>query len=246
MYRTLSIAIFMMSVAWPAELQVAAAADLAQVQPALGAAFAKQSGVTVRWITGSSGLLAKQAENGAPFDVFLSASESYVNEVVSQNAAVGDTVVIYASGHVGLWTPPGSRAAGAVHELKDLLKPEVQHVAIANPAHAPYGMAAKEALESSGLWTKIEGKLVYGENVRQALQFGESGNVDAVLTAWALVQSKPGALELAPAGRYKPLRQAGVVLKGAKEPKAAREFMKFLMSPQAQAILREAGFAQPE
>jgi molybdate transport system substrate-binding protein len=231
---------------WPAGLEVAAAADLAQVQPALGAAFTKQSGVTVVWITGSSGLLAKQAENGAPFDVFLSASEGYVSEVVSHDAALGDTVVIYASGHVGLWVPDGSRAAGAVHELNDLLKAEVQHIAIANPEHAPYGMAAKEALESSGLWKKVEGKLVYGENVRQALQFGESGNVDAVLTAWALIRSKPGAIELAPAGRYKSLRQAGVVLKGSHDPKAAREFLKFLMSPTAREILLKAGFAAPE
>jgi molybdate transport system substrate-binding protein len=246
MWRTVFTAFVMSLACQAAEIQVAAAADLAQVEPALGAAFEKQSGVTVRWVTGSSGLLAKQAENGAPFDVFLSASESYVNEVVSHDAALKETVALYATGRVGLWVPPGSRAAGLVHELNDLLKPEVQHISLANPAHAPYGMAAKEALESTGLWKKIEGKLVYGENVRQAMQFGESGNVDVVLTAWALVKSKPGAVELAPAGRYKPLRQAGVVLKGSHEPKAARDFLKFLMSPAAQAILLNAGFAAPE
>lgn len=220
------------------ELQVAAAADLAQVQPAIGAAFARKSGVTIRWITGSSGVLAKQAENGAPFDVFLSASESFVNDLVAHDVALRETAVVYATGRLGLW----SLSPGLVQELGDLLKPRVLHVAIANPAHAPYGMAAKEALESRGLWKSIEAKLVYGENVRQALQFAESGNADAVLTAWALVKSKPGAVEVPPAGTYKPLRQAGVVLRGSQEKKSAREFLRFLLSPDTQKLFRDAGF----
>lgn len=233
--------------AWPAELRIAAAADLAQVEPVLGAAFTKSSGITIVWVTGASGLLAKQAENGAPFDVFLSASETYVNEVVAHDGAgLKDTAVVYATGHVGLWRPAGSHAAaGSIRTLQDLLKPDVQHISIANPAHAPYGMAAKEALESQGIWAKIEAKLVYGENVRQALQFGESGNVDVVLTAWGLLRSKPEAVEIAPAGVYHPLRQAGVVLKGSHEEKSAREFLKFLLGPVAQGILRGDGFAAP-
>ncbi|HEY3744428.1 MAG TPA: molybdate ABC transporter substrate-binding protein [Bryobacteraceae bacterium] len=249
MWRTTLIAISCAIAvpAWPAELRIAAAADLAQVEPALGAAFTQNSGIKIVWVTGASGLLAKQAENGAPFDVFLSASENYVNEVISHDGAgVKETAVVYATGHVGLWRPPGSHApAGSIHSLQDLLKPEVQHISIANPAHAPYGMAAKEALESQGLWPKIEAKLVYGENVRQALQFGESGNVDAVLTAWALVRAQPEAVELAPEGVYHPLRQAGAVLKNSQDQKAAREFMKFLLGPVAQGILRNDGFAAP-
>jgi molybdate transport system substrate-binding protein len=218
-----------------AEIQVAAAADLADVEAPLAAAFQKKSGVSIRWITGSSGLLSKQAENGAPFDVFLSASESYVQELVAHESALADTVAVYATGRLGLWS-----ASGSVRELNDLLKPSVLHLAIANPAHAPYGVAAKEALESSGLWKRIEPKIVYGENVRQALQFAESGNADAVVTAWALIRLKPGAVMVN--AKFKPIRQAGVVLKSTHEPKAAREFLNFLMGADAQRILHDAGF----
>ena len=242
MWRWLIIAKALSALTGAAELQVAAAADLAGVQPALGAAFSsRNTRATVRWITGSSGVLAKQAENGAPFDVFLSASESYVLELVSKGVAVRETTVVYATGRVGLWS-----LSGSVRSLDDLSKPGVLHVAIANPAHAPYGMAAKEALESRGVWAKLAGKMVYGENVRQALQFAESGNADAVLTAWSLVRSKPGAVELPPKGSYKPLRQAGVVLKSSREAKAAGEFLRFLMSAEARKILRDAGFGAVE
>ena len=241
MWRWVIVGHFVAALAAAAELQVAAAADLASVQQTLGAAFFKKTGVTIRWITGSSGVLAKQAENGAPFDVFLSASENYVKDLVSREVAVNDTAVVYATGRLGLWS-----STGTVRELEDLLKPNVQHVAIANPAHAPYGMAAKEALESHGLWTKLRAKLVYGENVRQALQFAESGNADAVLTAWALVKAKPGAVELGPKGSYRPLRQAGVALKTSREGKAAAEFLRFLMSAEAQTIFRDAGFGVVE
>ena len=182
MWRTLLIAILTVSAAWPAELQVAAAADLAQVEPALlGAAFAKQSGTTVNWVTGSSGLLAKQAENGAPFDVFLSASESYVNDLVTAQAALADTVVIYASGHVGLWMPKHA-AAFPIERSVEAGSAARRHC---ESGACALWAAAKEALESAGLWKKIESKLVYGETVRQALQFGESGNwlAQAVLTA---------------------------------------------------------------
>ena len=241
MWRGFVIGAFAAGLSSAAELQVAAAADLAQVQAALGGAFAKKSGIPVRWITGSSGVLAKQAENGAPFDVFLSASESYVRDLVLHDSALRDSVVVYATGRVGLWS-----SSGSVRELNDLLKPAIRHIAIANPAHAPYGLAAKEALESRGLWKKIESKLVYGENVRQALRFAESGNADAVLTAWALVKSKTGAVEVSPKGTYKPLRQAGVVLKTTHEEKAAGEFLRFLMSGEAQKIFRDAGFGVAE
>ena len=237
MWRGLIIANLAAALAGAAELQVAAAADLTGVQPLLGAAFAKKTGVTVRWITGSSGVLARQAENGAPFDVYLSASDSYVRDLVARGVVSKESVTVYAMGHLGLWS-----ASGLVRELDDLLKPGVRHVSIANPAHAPYGMAAKDALESRELWGKLAGKLVYGENVRQALQFAESGNADAVVTAWALVRGKAGAVELLPAKSYKALRQAGGVLKSSHEGKAAAEFLQFLMSSEARKIFREAGF----
>jgi molybdate transport system substrate-binding protein len=219
-----------------AELQVAAAADLAGVQPAVAASFLAKTGNSIRWITGSSGVLARQAENGAPFDVFLSASESYVNELVAGDKCLNDTVAVYATGRIGLWS-----AKGSIQTLEALLAPAVQHVAIANPSHAPYGLAAKEALETRGLWTKLQGKIVYAENVRQALQFGESGNADAVLTAWSLIHAKNAVL--ISDKWHKPVRQAGVVLRDSKQPDAGRAFLRFLTGREGQALLSAAGFS---
>jgi molybdate transport system substrate-binding protein len=225
---------------YSAELQVAAAADLAQVQPAIAKAFLVRTGIAIRWITGSSGLLARQAENGAPYDVFLAASESYVQELAAHGKCLDDSIAVYAIGRLGLWSRKGS----GILKLEDLLAPGVLHVAIANPAHAPYGVAAKEALQSRGLWDKLEKKIVYAENVRQALQFGESGNADAVLTAWALVHGSQNAV-LIPEDWHSSVRQAGVVLRESKRPGEARRFLDFLLGAEAQTLLQSAGFSLP-
>ena len=107
-----------------------------------------------------------------------------------------------------------------------------------NPQFAPYGVAARAALESQGLWKEVEPKIVYGENVRQALQFAESGNVEAVITSWTLLNGKGTLL---PAEWHSPIRQTGAVVKSSKQPDAARRFLKFLMSPEAQKILQDGG-----
>jgi len=111
-----------------------------------------------------------------------------------------DTMV-YAFGRLGLWSRDGS-----VRSLEDLKKPSVRHVAIANPEHAPYGIAARKALQTRGVWPEVEPKLVFGENVRQAMQFAESGNADAVITSWTLLI---GRGVLLPAEWHDPIRQSG-------------------------------------
>ncbi len=146
-------------------------------------------------------------------------------------------VVIYATGRLGLWSKDGR-----VRSLEDLKKPQVIHLAIANPDHAPYGIAARKALETQGLWSELQPKIVYGENVRQAMQFAESGNADAVITSWTLLIGRVVQL---PAEWHDPIRQAGGVMKGTTQPTTARQFLKFLMSAEGRKILQSGGLFPP-
>ena len=216
------------------DLQVAAASDLAGVKQALIEAFEKETGVKVRFTLGSSGMLSKQIENGAPFDVFLSANERLVTDLQQVDRK---SIRVYATGVLGLWS-----LSGKIVKLEDL--PTVKHLAIANPQHAPYGMAAKEALEKHDLWTALHSKIVYAENVRQALQYAESGNADAVLTAWPLILTKPGAIQI-PASWHQPIRQAGGIVAASRERASAARFLKFLIDGKGAEILRTAGFGKP-
>jgi molybdate transport system substrate-binding protein len=209
------------------DLLIAAASDLAPLAPKLERAYSEK----IRFTLASSGSLKQQIENGAPFDVFLSANEKYVQDLAAAGLVTDAT--IYAIGRIGLWSPNGS-----VNSLADLTKKPVTHLAIPNPQHAPYGVAAREALESRGLWKEIEPKIVYGENVRQALQFAESGNVEAVITSWTLLIGKGILL---PAEWHSPIRQTGAVVKSSGQAEAARRFLKFLKSSEAQQVLNNGG-----
>jgi molybdate transport system substrate-binding protein len=209
------------------DLLIAAASDLAPLAPKLERAYKEK----IRFTLGSSGSLRQQIENGAPFDVFLSANETYVNDLAAAGLVTDSQV--YAIGRIALWSPNGS-----VTSLADLKKSSVTHLAIPNPQHAPYGIAAREALESRGVWKEVEPKIVYGENVRQALQFAESGNVEAVITSWTLLIGKGTLL---PSEWHAPIRQTGAVVKSSGQQDAARRFLKFLTGPDAQKILKDGG-----
>ncbi len=217
-----------------ADLLVAAAADVAPFTPAFEKSF---SAAPLRFSIGASGSLARQVENGAPFDVFLSASEQYIRDLAAKNYIEPATVTVFAIGRLGLWSPDGS-----VHSIDDLLKPQVKHVAIPNPEFAPYGVAARKALETRGLWKRIEPKIVYGENVRQTLQFGESRNADAVITSWTLLKDRGTLL---PAEWHDPIRQAGGVLRTSKQQDLAMRFLKFLTGAEGRKILESGGLFAP-
>ena len=208
------------------DLLIAAASDLAPLAPKLERAYKG-----ARFTLASSGSLKQQIENGAPFDVFLSANEQYVKDLAT--AGLVTDSIVYATGRIALWLPNGS-----VKSLADLKKSNVTHLAIPNPQFAPYGVAARQALESQGVWHDVEPKIVYGENVRQALQFAESGNVEAVITSWTLLIGKGTLL---PAEWHAPIRQTGVVVKSSTQADAARRFLKVLMGAEARKILQEGG-----
>jgi molybdate transport system substrate-binding protein len=225
-------ALFLLAASSTAQILVAAASDLAPMAAKLEQAYGAGK---VRFTLGSSGSLKQQIENGAPYDVFLSANESYVRELADSGFVDAKTIRVYATGRLGLWS-----LNGAVRSLADLKN--VTHVAIPNPQHAPYGVAAKAALESQGLWKIVEPKIVYAENVRQALQFAESGNADAVITSWTLLIGKGILL---PAAWHAPIRQTGAVLRSSKHPEESRRFLDFLMKDAARKIFEQNGLFLP-
>jgi len=220
--------------ALPAQILVAAASDLAPLERPLAAAFHSATSHSLRFTLGSSGMLARQIRYGAPYDVYLSANEQYVEELADSGHLLEDSRRVYARGRLALWSPQGS-----IGSLRDLLSPPVRHVAMANPAHAPYGVAARQALEHQRLWETLQPKIVFAENVRQAFQYAESGNADAVITSWTLLFDKGGIL--LPEQWHAPILQAGGVLKSSKQPALARRFLDFLTSPQGRAILLQYG-----
>jgi molybdate transport system substrate-binding protein len=231
--KCLAAALFALTCAHAADLLVAAASDLAPLTQSLEQAYDRATGGRVRFTLASSGSLARQIENGAPYDVFLSANDQYVTDLAREGHLDTATVVVYALGRIALWSPDGS-----VRSLEDLRKPGVKHLAIPNPEHAPYGVAARQALENRGLWKDVEPKIVYGENVRQALQFAESGNTEAVITSWTLLKDRGTLL---PATMHAPIRQAGAVLKSSAQPAAARRFLGFLTGTEGRKILEDGG-----
>jgi len=229
-----------------APLRVAAASDLSEAFAEVGSTFERDTGRKTTFSFGASGLLAKQIEEGAPFDVFAAASLTFVDDVIKSGACDAATKIVYAQGHIALWAK--SDAPFTASTLADLARPEIRRIAIANPGHAPYGKAAKQALVKAGVWSAVESKIVYGENVQQALQFAQSGNADAAIVALSLATASGGhVLPLDPT-LHDPLMQGIVVCHGALDSKMqadARKFESFVTSEAGRSILRRHGFSLP-
>ncbi len=168
----------------PGPLTVSAAADLTYAFQEIGKAFEAETGHTVVFNFGSTGQLAQQIEQGAPVDVFAAANVSFIDELEQQGLILTDTKQLYARGRLALWLRADSPLE--ISHIEDLTQPGVRRIAIANPDHAPYGMAAREALQAAGVWEAVQPRLVLGENVRQTLQYAETGNVDVAIVALSL------------------------------------------------------------
>jgi molybdate transport system substrate-binding protein len=219
-------------------LLVAAAADLAGVQQPLAGAFERLRGRRVEMVLGSSGILARQIEQGAPYDVYLSANEAYVRQLAEAGKLESSSTVVYAVGRLGVWS-----RGRHIADLDDLTSDRVMHIAMANPAHAPYGVAARQALDKLGLWAELQPKIVFGENVRQTLQYAESGNAEAAITAWSLVYDRGGAI--VPDTLHDPIRQTGAIVRASPRAGLARGFLDLLTGPDGRQILQKRGFGLP-
>ncbi|MBF7729732.1 molybdate ABC transporter substrate-binding protein [Pseudomonas sp. N040] len=229
---------------------VAAAADLQFALTEVARHFESDTGHSVRLVFGSSGNFYRQIRAGAPFQLYLSADEHYV-EQLAREGKTQDQGTLYALGRIVLFAPNGS-GLQVDSQLKGLTAAlasgAIQRFAIANPQHAPYGQRAEEALRHAGLWEALQGKLVLGENVAQAAQFATSGNAQGGIIAYSLALSptlaKLGETALIPEEWHQPLRQRMVLLKDAGD--TCREFYRYLQEPRARGILRTYGFSVPD
>jgi molybdate transport system substrate-binding protein len=221
-------------------ITVAAASDLTAAFEELGRSFEQQSGTKVVFSFGSTGMLTQQIINGAPMDVFAAANVSFIEQLERQNLILPDTKAVYARGRITLWTR--KEAAFKPSTIADLTRTEVKRVAIANPDHAPYGLAAKQALESVGIWEEVKPKIVYAENIRQTLQFAATGNVDVAIVALSLTLNSDGQWVLIPEESHRPLDQALAVIKSTKNEAEARQFASYVTSDAGRAILSKYGF----
>ena len=226
-------------------MKVAAAADLAIAFKDAGDAFEKKSGTHVTFTFGSTGNLAKQIEDGAPYDLFASANAAFADEVVREGVCDGSTKAPYARGRIVVWTKSDAKIAPPA-TLADLADARFAKIAIANPEHAPYGTAAEQALESAGVWAAVKPKLVYGENVQQTLEFAQSGNVDAAIIAMSLATVAQGGQTLTiDEAAHKPIDQVLVVCGRGGNADGAKAFTAFLSAPEGRAIMQRYGFTLP-
>ena len=230
-------------------LLVAAASDLGYCIDELVGAYRKTApGVEPKVSLGASGNFFAQIRNGAPFAVFLSADMDYPRQLAKLGAADGNSLRPYAIGRIALWSldPNIDPARGLAALVGDA---RVKRFAIANPATAPYGRAARAALERDGLWDKVQTKLVVGENIAQTAQFVQTGNAQvgivSLTTLHATKLKGVGRFALIPAKGLAPIEQGAIVTRaGAADPDAAG-FVRFLGSPVARAILARNGFGLP-
>ena len=226
-------------------LQVAAAADLQPVLPALIEQFEKQTHTKVEASYASSATLATQILNGGPFGLFLSADLSFPQKIAA--AGLSDSPIPYARGTLVLWARNDSPVQPL--SLDSLRSPALRTVAVANPEHAPYGRAAKAAIEKLGLTDTLKSKLVVAENIAQTAQYADSGNADAGLisltSALTPRLSADGKYVPMPEDSYPPLVQGAVVIKQAPAAQQARQFLDFLLSAPVTKQLTAGGLKVP-
>jgi molybdate transport system substrate-binding protein len=231
----------------PSEVLVAAAADLKFAMDSLVAIFSGDNpSVTVKVVYGSSGNFFEQINNGAPFDLFFSADIDFPRRLQQQHKTLTE-VTPYGTGQLVLWS---KRLDPATAGINTLLDPAVAKIAIANPAHAPYGKRAEETLRYYKMYDKIKDKLVLGENIAQTAQFATSGAADIGIIALSLalspaMQKEGGRYWLIPSASHQPLQQAFVLLPHAKDREGASAFATFFQSQKAAAILQGYGFGKP-
>ncbi|MCL4488261.1 MAG: molybdate ABC transporter substrate-binding protein [Chloroflexi bacterium] len=227
----------------PRPLTVSAAANLQTAFTEIGAAFEKQNGTPVTLNYGATGSLAQQIIQGAPVDVFASADVATVDDLAKRGFIITDTVQIYARGQIVLYT----RADNPIplQSLSDLANADVKRIAIANPETAPYGHAARQALQNSKLWDGLQPKIVIAENIQQTQQYADSGNVDAAITARSLAVGSKGKWTEIPQGLYTPIDQALGVVKGRPNESTARAFAAFVTGPAGRAVLVKYGYGLP-
>lgn len=227
-----------------APLRIAAAASLASVLPELIELHRERVPEAIEFSLGSSGLLARQIAEGAPFDLFMSANLEFADDLVAKGHGRAETRAVYARGRIALWAVRGS--ATPAPDLADLSDARFRRIALANPESAPFGLAAVQTLEHAGLWETLEPRIVYGDNILQALQMARSGNAEVALIALSLaISTEDGEWTLLHEEGHEPIDQALLVTARSQRPSAAEAFARTVASPAGRAILARHGYAAP-
>jgi molybdate transport system substrate-binding protein len=228
---------------------VAAAANLKVAAEALKREFeAGRPGVEVTLTLGASGALFAQIQNGAPFDLLLSADRDFPDRLVAAGLAAAADERTYAIGRLVAWLPPGSTLDLEKRGLAALADPGVRRIAMANPAVAPFGRAAEAALKAAGVHEAVKGKLVLGTSVGQAAQFATTGAADVAFLPHSLTFEKElaaGRTVMVSPALYPRIEQSGVVLAGAREAALARQLLGFVAGEKGRAILADCGYGLP-
>ncbi|MDQ3473191.1 MAG: molybdate ABC transporter substrate-binding protein [Acidobacteriota bacterium] len=222
------------------EIIVAAAANLTDAFQELSQQFTKQSGINVVLSFGSTADLAKQIENGAPFDVFAAADVAHVSALEQKGLITDGTVNVYARGSLVIWMPAGGKIK--LERVEDLEQTTVERIAIAKPDIAPYGLAAIQTLQALNVWHKVEPKVVYAMNVSQAKQFVSSGNAEVGFLPRSLVKVGEGTYLEVDEKLHRPIDQAIGIVHASTRQDEAQRFMEFVLSHAGQEILRKHGY----
>ncbi len=230
---------FSASVSSSETVHVAAASDLQPAFKEIEKIYEQKTGNRVIFTFGSSGLLSKQIMHGAPFDIFASANKRYIEELKNRGLIADDRYYVFCRGRLAIVV---NNENSIPVNINDLIKGQFKKVAIANPEHAPYGAAAREALIKAGIWDDLKPRLIYSENIRQALQYIQTGNADAGIVAVSLVITSNNDYTLVDEGLYSPIEQSITVLKDSKKIKSAEGFIDIVLNGTGREILKKYGF----
>lgn len=229
--------------AWADEVQVAVAANFTAPIQAIAKDFEKDTGHKLVAAYGATGQFYAQIKNGAPFEVFLAADDSTPAKLEAEHAIVPGSRFTYAIGTLALW----SAKDGYVDDKGEVLKNNAyQHLSIANPKAAPYGLAATQVLDKLGLTEATKAKIVEGQNITQAYQFVSTGNAELGFVALSQIYKdgkvQHGSAWIVPAQMHEPIRQDAVILDKGKDSAAAKALVEYLKGPKAAAVIKSFGY----
>lgn len=224
------------------QIVVAAASDLRPAFEDLAWQFTEDTGIDVVFTFGSSGQLREQIINGAPFDIFASANAQFVDDVISADRAVAASKTNYAVGRIVLWSADPNTLPSDITLLQNS---EYARIAIANPTHAPYGIAAQQALKSTGIYDAVKNKLVFGENISDTKQIIDSGNASIGIIALSLAIADGREYVVVPEALHEPLLQAAVITATGEQVSAAQKWIDYMSSPTGLEVMARYGFVRP-
>ena len=222
---------------------VAAAANLTDAFAEVGPRFTGKTGLRVVFSFGATADLAKQIENGAPFDVFAAADTEHVEALERKGLLTANSRTLYARGRLAMWLPPG-RDLNA-QRIEDIVAKEFNRIAVAKPDVAPYGRATVESLQALGIWSQVEPRVIYAQNVSQARQYASTGNAEVAFIPLALVPAGAGKYVEVPETLHRPIDQSLGIIQSSASQNAARQFVEFLMSDEGQEIMVRRGYRRP-